>query len=161
MPNLKSGANALLLLMSAINAQVAVAQSVATKPDAPVPASCKFSQPARIVASMRQLPAIASEFERLGIAMADIGEPFVPFDVVDTSKNLPERQFVRAYVFNDRVIVWYYHGGIGTHFHAVEFRNQRDTFEREPVLRVTGRKLGGPLCKATQAMLDGVTENDW
>lgn len=154
-------ANSLSLIAIAL-AQEVGAQTLATKPDARIPATCDFSRPARIVESMRELPAIAAEFKRLGIDMADVGEPFIPFDVVDkASRGLPHRQFLRAYVFGDRVIAWYHHGGFATHFHAVELRPVKDTSEREPVLRVTGAKLGGPLCAATQALLDGIRETDW
>lgn len=162
MPHRKFAAKALLLLMGVVTVHVADAQTVATKPDALIPATCKFSRAARVVASMREQPSIAAEFRRLGIDLADVGEPFIPFDVVDkASKGLPRRQFVRAYVFDDRVIAWYYHGGVGTHFHAVELRHYRDTSERQPVLRITGAKLSGPPCVATQALLDGIRETDW
>ncbi len=90
--------------------------------------------------------------------MADTGEPFIPFDVVDS--DLPQRQFQRAYEFDDRVIVWYFHGGIGTHIHIVEMRQLQDTFESQPTLRLSSRRLYGPPCLATQALLDGVNSTD-
>ena len=69
---------------------------------------------------------------------------------------------MRAYVFSDRIIAWYFHGGFGTHIHAIELREQRDSVETQPVLHVTDRKLSGPPCAATQALLDGVVSlGDW
>lgn len=154
-----------LLPMAAFAAATAPAQAqtVATEPPTPIPAECALSRPAQVMTSLKELPAVAAEFTRLGIAVADTGEPFVPFDVVDeASENLPHRQFVRAYVFSDRIIAWYFHGGFGTHIHAVELREQRDTGDTEPVLRVTGHNLSGPPCTATQALLDGVVSGgDW
>lgn len=140
------------------------AQTEATRPDMSIP-ECHFSRPAAVIASLKDAPDIASEFKRLGLAVADVREPFIPYDVFDGSKNLPHRQFLRAYTFVDRTIGWYYHGGLGTHIHVFELRKQID-FEpgasREPVLRVTGASLSGPPCEATQALLDGVRgPNDW
>lgn len=90
--------------------------------------------------------------------MADTGEPFIPFDVVDS--DLPQRQFQRAYQFDDRVIVWYFHGGIGTHIHIVEMRQLQDAHEHHPTLRLSSRRLYGPPCLATQALLDGINSTD-
>jgi hypothetical protein len=106
---------------------------------------------------MRDAPEIAAEFKRQKLDMADVGERFIPFDVEDNaSKGLPHRQFVRAYFFDDRAIVWYYQGGYATIFHVVELRTLGDTDGSAPILRLTGTALGGPLCVATQAILDGV-----
>lgn len=95
--------------------------------------------------------------------IADVGEPYVPFDLVDSSQNLPHRQFLRAYAFADRTIAWYYHGGsIVTHVHVVELRPQRDRRDEPLVLRITGRGLIGPPCEATEALLRGVSSaSDW
>jgi hypothetical protein len=134
------------------------AQTAATSFSEPVPANCNFSKPARIVTSLRELPDVAAEFRRIKLGIADAGEEFVPFDVeADKSKNLPHRQFIRAYVFSDKTIVWYYRGGLVTNFHVVELRMRRDTMANAPlVLRLTGRTLSGPLCAATEAVLAGV-----
>lgn len=138
--------------------QAADAQTVATRPSEPVPKSCALSQPARAVTSLRDLPDVAAEFRRLKLDVADVGERFVPFDVVDdSSRGLPHRQFVRAYVFKDKTVVWYYRGGFATSFHVVELAMQRDTMPNaQPTLRMTGRTLSGPPCAATQALLAGV-----
>lgn len=142
----------------------ASAQSEATRPDMHIP-DCRFSRPATIIASLEDAPDIAAEFERQGLVVADVGEPFVHYDVVDGSKNLPHRQFLRAYAFADRTIGWYYHGGIGTHIHVFELRKQiasEAEASKEPILRLTGATLSGPPCQATQALLDGVRGlNDW
>jgi hypothetical protein len=106
---------------------------------------------------LRELPEVSAEFERQKLAIADVGEKFIPFDVEDKSNGLPHRQFVRAYVFSDQTIVWYYRGGFGASFHVVELKVQRGTSPDEtPSLRLTGRSLSGPLCAATEAMLAGV-----
>ena len=140
------------------------AQTEATRPDMRIP-DCRFSRPATIIASLEDAPDIAAEFERQGLVVADVGEPFVPYDVVDGSKNLPHRQFLRAYAFADRTIGWYYHGGIGTHIHVFELRKQiasEAEASKEPILRLTGATLSGPPCQATQALLDDVRGlNDW
>ena len=142
----------------------AAAQTEATRPDMDIP-DCRFDRPATVIVSLKDAPDIAAELARQGLVVADIGEPFVPYDVVDGSKNLPHRQFVRAYAFADRTIAWYYHGGLGTHIHAFELRQQVDSepgAPKEPVLRMTGAQLSGPPCAATQALLDGVRgPNDW
>jgi hypothetical protein len=139
--------------------QAATAQSVATSPSAPVPADCQLSQQAQIVTSLREFPEIAAEFRRLMLDVADVGERFIPFDVEDeSSKGLPHRQFVRAYIFKDKTVAWYYRGGFATGFHVVELRMQRDTMPNSPrVLRLTGKTLTGPPCAATEAILAGVT----
>lgn len=106
---------------------------------------------------------MATEFKRQRLDMADAGEPFISNDVNDRTHS--RRQFVRGYVFHDRTIVWYYHGGITTHFHIVELRMQRDTFEPHAMLHLTGANLlsyGASVCHATQAIIDGVTSaTDW
>lgn len=134
------------------------AQTVATSFSAPVPATCHFSQPARIATSLRELPDVAAEFRRQKLDVADVGQNFIPFDVEDkNSKGLPHRKFVRAYIFKDRTIVWYYRGGFVANFHVVELMVQRDTMENAPpLLRLTGRALSGPPCVATEAILAGV-----
>ena len=138
--------------------QPVYAQTVATSFDTPVPATCQFSRPSRIVTSLRDLPDVAAEFRRQKLDVADVGERFIPFDVEDEkSKGLPHRQFVRAYVFRDKTIVWYYRGGFVTNFHVVELRMQRDTMVDAPLLlRLTGRTLSGSPCAATEAILAGV-----
>jgi hypothetical protein len=89
------------------------AQAVATSFSAPVPATCRFSQPARMVTSLRELPDVAAEFRRQNLDIADVGERFVPFDVEDEkSIGLPHRQFIRAYLFKDKTIVWYYRANL-------------------------------------------------
>ena len=141
-----------------VGLQTANAQTVATSFSAPVPARCKLSQPARVVRSLRDLPDVSAEFRRQKLAVADVGEKFIPFDVQDKdSEGLPHRQFVRAYVFKDRTIVWYYRGGIVTSFHIIELGMQRDTMRDAPLqLGLTGRALSGPPCAATEAILAGV-----
>ncbi|HEX8484087.1 hypothetical protein [Sphingomonas sp.] len=138
--------------------QPASAQTVTTSFSAPVPAKCRFSKPARIVTSLRELPDVAAEFRRQKLDVADVGEKFIPFDVEDQkSKGLPHRQFIRAYVFKDKTIVWYYRGGFVTNFHVVELRMQRDTMANAPLLlRLTGRTLSGPPCAATEAIVASV-----
>ena len=137
---------------------LSIAQTVATGFSAPVPATCQFAQPARIATSLRDLPAVAAEFRRLKLEVADVGENFIPFDVEDErSKGLPHRQFVRAYVFKDRTIVWYFRGGFVTGFHVVELTMQHANRAGAPsLLRLTGRTLSGPPCAATEAILAGV-----
>lgn len=137
---------------------VANAQTVAMKPMANLPSACRFSQPARIVKALRDLPNAAAEFRRQRLDIADAGESFNPSDVVDeASRALPRRQFVRAYAFKDRTIVWYYRGGFAGQFHVVELRADRSTMPNAPpLLRLTGRTLSGPPCAATEAILAGV-----
>lgn len=140
----------------------ASAQTAATEPVVALPAHCTFSQPAQLRASLREAPEIAAEFKRHKLAIADVGEPYVPFDVVDSSKNLPHRQFLRAYVFADRTIVWYYHGGYASHVHVSELRAQSDRSDHAPVPRFTPRRLIGASCEATEALLRGVSgTDDW
>ena len=103
---------------------------------------------------MKDIPEVAAEFARHGLVVADAEEPFIPGDVIDS--DLPRRQFQRAYVFDDRIIVWYYHGGFAAHIHAVEFRRMRDSRHTDLVFRLTPLQLIGPPCEATQALLDGV-----
>ncbi len=143
----------------ALGAEIAPAQTVATSISLPVPVSCQFSKPAHVVNSLRALPEVAAEFRRQKLDVADVGEKFIPFDVEDKlSEGLPHRQFVRAYVFKDRTIVWYYRGGLVANFHVVELRNQRDSASKNApsLLRLTGRALMGPPCAATEAILAGV-----
>jgi hypothetical protein len=137
---------------------VANAQTIASKPLGGVPAQCQLSEPARIVNSLRDLPEVAAEFRRQNLGIADVGESFNPSDVVDEkSRTLPPRQFVRAYAFKDRTIVWYFRGGFAARFHVVELRTGRDTMPNAPpLLRFTGRTLSGPPCAATDAILAGV-----
>lgn len=157
MPTSKIVIGALALCLSGTLSPTVAGQTVAISPDAPVPATCTFSRPARVVTTMRDVPDVAAEFRRQKLAMADVGERFIPFDVEDSaSKGLPHRQFVRAYIFDDRVIVWYYRGGFITNFRAIELRRLGDSDGSAPILRLTGAMLGGPLCLATQALLDGV-----
>jgi hypothetical protein len=111
------------------------------------------------VLSLRELPAVAAEFHRQKLNMADAGEKFIPFDQVDaSSEGLPRRQFLRAYIFKDRTIVWYYRGGFATSFNVVELRERRDALSGgSAALRLTPNMLAGPPCAATEAMLAGVT----
>lgn len=156
----KSGVLAICILAGT----AANAQTEATRPDMTIP-DCTFSRTAHIIGSLKAAPDIAAELKRQGLAVADVGEPFVPYDVVDISKGLPHRQFLRAYRFADRTIAWYYHGGLGTHIHVFELRETVDpgeTGDRRPVLRMTGARLSGPPCAATQALLNGVSgPGDW
>ncbi|RSU59185.1 hypothetical protein DAH55_11200 [Sphingomonas koreensis] len=158
-----AGTGAVLSFGLAAIASPAFSQSVATDPVVELPAQCSFSKPAQAKTSLRDAPDIADEFRRVGLVIADVGEPYVPFDVVDSAKNLPHRQFLRAYAFADRTIAWYYHGGsIVTHVHVVELRPQRDRRDEPPVLRMTARGLIGPPCEATEALLSGVSSaSDW
>jgi hypothetical protein len=146
-----------ILLLMCLPLSVA-AQTRATHSPIPIPDQCSFTRPARMFNAMTDIPEVAAEFDRQGVAMADTGEPFIPFDVVDS--DLPQRQFQRAYQFDDRVIVWYFHGGIGTHIHIVEMRQLKDAHEHHSTLRLSGRRLYGPPCVATQALLDGVNSTD-
>jgi hypothetical protein len=140
----------------------ASAQTVATEPVVKLPAHCTFSKPAQLRGSLREAPEIAAEFKRHNLAIADVGEPYVPFDVIDSSKELPHRQFLRAYVFADRTIVWYYHGGFAAHVHVSELRAQSDRRDAAPVQRFTRQRLIGPPCEATEALLRGVSgTDDW
>jgi hypothetical protein len=123
-----------------------------------LPADCDFAQPARLIESLKSVPAIAAEFRRNKIDVADVGEPFIPFDVVDEkSKGLPARQFLRAYEFKNRTIVWYYHGGFATHVDVVQFAMQpSSSAPNGTVLRLARPALSGPPCEATHALLAGV-----
>lgn len=137
-----------------------------TRPKVTLPEQCSFSQPAQRIDTLKALPAVAREFERQKLVVADVGEPFIPYDVSEGIHPLPHRQFLRAYVFPTRTIVWYYHGGLATHLHMIELRMKQDTYEPQPVLHLTGTNLSGPPCQATQAILDGVMNfdgniNDW
>jgi hypothetical protein len=141
------------------------AQTVATKPDIALPASCGFSQPARMITSLKDAPTIAAAFKGAKLDMADAGEPYIPYDSEDEkSRGLPHRQFLRAYEFERRTVVWYYHGGFVTHVHVVELAKQLDDKGRvATVLGLRGNvNVSGPPCKATQALLDGVVGmDDW
>lgn len=144
--------------------QGVVAQTVATSFDLPVPAKCRFSQSARVIKSLRDLPAAAEEFRRQNLPIADVGEKFIPFDVEDdSSRGLPHDQFVRAYEFKDRTIVWYFKGGFVRNFHIVELRPREGNGKGAPSrLRLTGVALEGPPCAATEAILAGVRgQQNW
>jgi hypothetical protein len=107
---------------------------------------------------MREAPEIAAAFKSAGLDIADAGEPFIPFDFETAEeRHLPHRQFVRAYVVGDRVIVWYFHGGRGPHFHVVQLFRLVTATKRRPFLSLLDGGLAGPLCRATQAMLDGIS----
>lgn len=135
----------------------AIAQSVATEPVIPVSTECRFSKPSAMISSLKEMPEIASEFERLKLAIAGVGEPYRPFDLIDNSnRNLPNRKFVRAYKFDDLTIVWYIRGGFTTNWQIVEFKHQRGHQSDPLVLRATGKALSGWPCEATQALLNGV-----
>ena len=155
---MRASAFAMAFSVLGVGSQTATAQTVATSPSTPVPATCPGLKPVLVVTSLRDLPDVAAEFRRLKLDIADAGEKFIPFDVSDkASEGLPHRQFVRAYEFKDRTIVWYYKGGFVTNFHIVELRMQRDTMKNAPLmLRFTGRTLVGPPCAATEAILAGV-----
>ncbi|HEX7693489.1 MAG TPA: hypothetical protein VF409_03305 [Sphingomonas sp.] len=142
------------LLGFATMSGAAAGQEGATKPDIAIPGECRLSQPATVAGSLKDVPDVAAELKRQGIELADTGERFQLYDV--TVRGLPTRQFVRAYVFSDRTILWYFHGGQAAHLHVVELRLVRNPTEAAPLLRLTGNTLTGPPCLATQAMLDGV-----
>lgn len=147
-------------MSTALLAVLPIVQAIATAPVVDIPQACAFSPQARTISSLRAAPEIAAEFKRLGVPIADVGEPYTPFDVV-TDDMLPKRQFLRAYAFKDRMILWYYHGGgMATHVHVAEFRAQRDRRDGPEVLRATGRSLTGPPCQATLALLSGVGKAD-
>jgi hypothetical protein len=136
----------------------ASSQTVATEPVVSVPAQCTLSQPAQQINSLREAPEIAAEFKRLELAVADVGERYRPFDVINKeSENLPSRQFIRAYRFDDRMIGWYLRGGFVVSFHIFELRVPANASGSNPKLSITGKALSGNPCKATQALLDGVT----
>lgn len=129
---------------------------VATKPSGGVPSHCSFSQPAKEYSSLDELPEVAAEFRRQKLIMAKSGEPFQIGDNI-TRPDLRTRQFIRAYVFKDSTIVWYYRRGFVTNFHIVQLRMlPNDRKGVSPALRLTGRALTGPPCAATEAILAGV-----
>jgi hypothetical protein len=140
----------------------AMAQTVATTPDIALPEQCEFSKPAQLITSLSDLPEVAAEFDRLRIDIADSGEPFVPYDFEDeASRGLPHRQFLRAYVFTDQIVVWYYHGGFGTYVHVVDLRKVTSASEPNGSLMALAN-LTGPPCVATQALLNGVQDlSEW
>jgi hypothetical protein len=151
------GIAALLLCQSTT---IVVAQSVLTEPAISVPKACTFSQPAKVIKSLKEAPEIVAEFRRLRLVVADVDESYRPFDVIDeTNRDLPSRKFIRAYQFNDRTIGWYIRGGFGTSWHIFEMRYQRDRKDDPPILRATGRALSGSPCDAAQALLDGVVSS--
>jgi len=161
MRNVKMPAFALATILAG-GLQPAKAQTVATSFSLPVPATCNLPKPRRVVTSLRDLPDVLAEFRRQKIDMADVGGKFIPSDVEPkASEGLSHRQFVRAYVFSDRTVVWYYRGGYVSNFHIVELKMQpSDNLKGSPLkLRLTGRTLMGPPCAATEAILAGVDSN--
>jgi hypothetical protein len=120
-----------------------------------VPPTCAFSENPIVYMSMRAAPMVAVEFQRQGVRIADAGEPYNASDVVGPDYP-PERQFVRAYQFGERWIIWYIRGGFGETLHIREMREFSDQSGGPMQLRMTHRALGGDPCRATQALLDGV-----
>lgn len=135
----------------------AASRSSADEPTISVPSKCRFSKSSDVIPSLKDALGLADEVRRLGLDIADVGEPYRPFDVIDNSnRTLPNRKFVRAYRFDDRIIAWYIRGGFVTSWHIVEFKYQSDHQGNSPVLRATGKALSGRPCEATQALLNGV-----
>lgn len=152
--HLSKTAASIALILLCVRAGAVVQE---TEPPVRIPDTCAFSEPANIVNAMRDAPAIADEFRRQRIAIADRGEPYRAFDVVDRhNAHLPDRQFVRAYRFGHRWVIWYVRGGFGTAWHVREMEEYRETPDGPVQLRMTFRTLGGEPCRATQALLDGV-----
>ncbi len=152
---------ALVLTSDGICTPAAVAQTVATRPGVSIPASCRFSRPARVIRSMRERPEIVAAFRLARWDVADAGEPFAASDIVDeASRHLPHRQFIRAYDFGDRIIVWYYRARFM--YGSIAQIDDRLVVTGEPERRMRidpSRILSGPFCKATQALLDEVYSN--
>lgn len=93
MDRIKSAISALFLVPSAFSGETATAQTVATRPDAPVPASCTLSQqPVLVLASLRDLPLLAAEFRRQRLDMADV----VSASYLSTSKTKPHEAYLIA-----------------------------------------------------------------
>jgi hypothetical protein len=119
----------------------------------PLLAPCRLNQPAEMIASRRELPAalnagLSRLFARDG-GLSDAGEPFNPSDVI-TDTTPPQRRFLRAYHAGHHWIIWYEHGGLGYHLHAIGFRQSGDIFQAVP----RERFVDDP-CKASNVILSG------
>lgn len=150
---MKAVAPSIPFLALALSAQASTAHAAPAKPDVMHPANCELSQPARIVTSLRDLPEIRSEFQRQKLRLVDDRENSAGSSEANAS------HFVRAYIFSDKVVVWYeQRGGFVNIFHIVEMKKQGDSSAKfSPVLlRFTGNSLSGPPCAATEAILEGV-----
>ena len=87
---------------------------------------------------------------------AEAGAPFNPSDVIDPAHFVPQRRFLRAYRQKGDWIVWYEHGGIGYHLHAVGVRHWH--LKSGAAIDSSSRYMGQTareLCAASKAFFDG------
>jgi hypothetical protein len=116
--------------------------------------TCRVGAEFKQIAHLSAAPAIAMEFERQHLRIAEKDTPFVLNDVVSEASP-PERQFLRAYVGPREAIVWYYRGGLVGGVRIVRLiADNRGTDAAR--WHLSGDILLGPPCAATRALLSGV-----
>lgn len=123
----------------------------------PVLEECRLEGATR-VDRMSALPAAVSGALRgvIGNGLADAGEPFNASDVVTSDPPVPQRRFLRAYHHGGRWIVWYEHGGIGYHLHAIGLIQRKGRAAPEPYPWANyGGGTATALCAGSRAFFDG------
>ena len=85
--------------------------------------------------------------------MTDEPAPGATPDPAAAPAATPHRRFLRAYGKKDRWVIWYEHGGRGYHRQTLALLlDSRQGWMAEP-----WSGLSGDLCRATQALFEGVT----
>lgn len=116
--------------------------------------TCRLGKQYRRVERLNAAPAIADEFARQHLRIAERDAPFRLNDVA-AATSPPERQFLRAYMGRQETIVWYYLGGLVGGVRVVRLIGD-DRSAGGARWHLSGDILLGPPCAATRALLAGV-----
>ncbi|WP_277981749.1 hypothetical protein [Sphingomonas phyllosphaerae] len=132
---------------------VSAVEVVSRPPSLSLPV-CRVGAEFKQIARLSAVPAIAQEFARQHLRIAEKDAPFVLNDVV-SGASPPERQFLRAYMGRHEAIVWYYLGGLVGGVRVVRLIvDDRSTGGAR--WHLSGDILLGPPCAATRALVAGV-----
>lgn len=119
-------------------------------------ADCTMRHSAVFLGSLDQLPPVVQAAIPPEVrTMAGAGQDFDSGDV--GPHTLPTRRFMRAGRSGSLWFLWYEHGGLGLHEHALGFEIGVSGIGREqaPIAMLVHNFTGDP-CRATDAMLDRV-----
>ena len=89
-----------------------------------------------------------------GGGIAEAEGLFNPTDTWIGHPPYPRRRFVRAYGHGNRWIVWYEHGGLGYHLHAIGVIQSQKTARMDGNARYVGFD-GEQLCAGSRAYFGG------
>lgn len=127
-------------------------------PDMPSLPACDLGKGTRLARSIAELPReVAAEIMRVfgTDGLSDAGGPFNSTDVIDGP--VPRRRFIRAYVFQDRSIIWFQTGGFAGGPRTISvIRRYSTTADKARFQTIPGTVFGGNLCAASKAIMAGV-----